>query len=140
MISFFVAGTPVAQGNHRATRRGRIYETTKGHREWREAVRLAASAIIGDPITGPVQLTALFTFVRPMSHLKVGGGLRKGKPLGKTTKPDLSKLVRCVEDSITDAGVWRDDSQVTDLVAYKTYGKNPGVLIKIAPIVITTTD
>ena len=37
------------------------------------------------------------------------------------TKPDVDKLARACLDGMTDAGVFRDDSQVTTLTARKRY-------------------
>jgi crossover junction endodeoxyribonuclease RusA len=49
--------------------------------------------------------------------------------------PDLDKLVRCICDALTDAGVWKDDAQVCVLVAAKRYTNGlPGVLIQIAEL------
>ena len=52
-----------------------------------------------------------------------------------TATYDIDKLTRAVLDSITKAGVWRDDSDVVDLTVRKTYADNhqPGVLISIIP-------
>ena len=133
------AGDPVGQGNHRRNQWGATYETTKGHAAWRNAVGLMArTALRGRaPITGPVRLSAEFRFARPPSHLKKSGGLKKGKPRAKVSAPDLSKLVRCIEDALTDAGVWEDDSRV---VAYGSVTKRycfpgeEGVTIWVEPI------
>jgi len=134
-ITFTIAGTPVAQGNHRASQTGRIYETTKGHAAWRMAVKLAAvEATNAVDFSGAVVLILTFRFHRPPSHLKKNGELRKGYSHAKVTKPDLSKCLRAVEDSLTDAGIWRDDSYVTRIAAVKEYHANPGVVITIVEI------
>lgn len=48
---------------------------------------------------------------------------------------DIDKLTRAVLDSVTQAGIWRDDSDVVDLTVRKTYADlhEPGVLISITP-------
>jgi Holliday junction resolvase RusA-like endonuclease len=49
-------------------------------------------------------------------------------------RPDLDKLLRSTLDGLTDAGVWRDDSQVVSISAAKVYAKNgdtPGVIIEV---------
>ena len=43
-LAFFIAGTPVAQGNHRQSPTGRTYETTKGHAAWRRTIAVEAMA------------------------------------------------------------------------------------------------
>ena len=87
-------------------------------------------------ITGPAKLELVFTFPRPKSHVLKSGGLAKGAPAHKTSSPDLSKLIRCVEDSLTDAKVWTDDSYVVEVNALKRYAKHTeatGVKVWVAP-------
>jgi Holliday junction resolvase RusA-like endonuclease len=48
--------------------------------------------------------------------------------------PDLDKLVRCISDAVTDAGLWHDDSQVVSIKAAKRYAAPPGVLITIKEV------
>jgi Holliday junction resolvase RusA-like endonuclease len=36
-------------------------------------------------------------------------------------KPDLSKLIRTVEDSITDGHGWTDDARVVEILARKVW-------------------
>ena len=131
-----VPGKPVAQGNHRSNGY-RIYETSKGHKQWRALVKTCAEAEVkkrGHPaILGPVVLVVDFFFRRPTSHLKKDGSLRKGKPRAKVSSPDLSKLVRCVEDALTDAGVWEDDSRVVQCLSRKQYAPEEMCRIQIEP-------
>jgi crossover junction endodeoxyribonuclease RusA len=62
-----------------------------------DAVRLSASFYLPRPKTLPVR--------RPRAHVK---------------KPDLSKLVRALEDALTGV-VYRDDSQIVELLVGKYY-------------------
>jgi hypothetical protein len=55
----------------------------------------------------------LFLMPRPVSAPR-----RVTRP---TKKPDLDKLVRCVKDGLTRAGVYRDDAQVIATVARKEF-------------------
>ena len=118
------------QGNHRWNPKlRRMFETTKGHAAWRLIVmRLAQVAHRESELeqfTGPVILELRFRLPRPKGHVKKDGTLRLGKPELPISSPDLSKLVRAVEDSLTGAGVWTDDSLVADLFARKRYA-SPG--------------
>jgi len=90
-----------------------MVEDSKHIKKWRKAVLTAAQLAMSvewTPIGVPVVLECCFRFSRPDSHRKKDGSLRLGKPLAKVSKPDLSKLIRAVEDSLTDAGAWTDDS------------------------------
>jgi Holliday junction resolvase RusA-like endonuclease len=69
----------------------------------------------------PLHVSLRFSFLRPKSHLKKNGELRKGAPVAMTRKPD---------DALTGI-VWRDDSQVTSHYADKAYGPQSGVWVKV---------
>jgi len=130
-IRFIVPGVPVSQGNHRYDpRRHRLYESTKGHSQWRKAVTLYAAQarsrlLDGQMMIGPLHGHFEFVFPIPANYLKKNGEFRAGYPNTKITKPDLSKLVRAVEDSITDSGLWEDDSQLVAISAHKMFEFTP---------------
>lgn len=139
-IAFFVEGVPVSQGSKVSIPVGwrpgqldrprmKLVESAnlgrrKRLKHWRELVTYhAAQAIRGErAFEGAVLLTAQFIFERPKSHFTRAGDLRGSAPRNAISKRlgDLCKLVRAIEDSITDAGVWGDDVQV---VGYPGTGK-----------------
>ena len=82
-----------------------------------------------EPIDGPVSVKVAFTLPKPKSA-------RKGAVPSK--KPDLDKLVRSTFDALTDAGVWRDDSQVVSLQASKVYPNGLGGLGVPGAIIIVS--
>lgn len=93
-----------------------VFERRGLNRPWRTAVRKAFEAAWGSrpPIDREVVLEAVFMFKRPKDHHVAGDPARPTR-LGAPTRctshscGDLSKLIRCVEDEVTDAKVWRDD-------------------------------
>jgi Holliday junction resolvase RusA-like endonuclease len=92
---------------------------------WRQDVAARArEAMLGAPqLLRSVILTVVFEFPRPKSHYRTGryaSELRADAPRHVATKPDLSKLVRAIEDAMTGI-VWRDDSQVAAVRAMKVY-------------------
>lgn len=95
-------------------------------RNWMNAVREAAAQAMADaaeekrevslrqPLTGPILLTVRFYFGRPKSHYGTGRNaqtLKKSAPQYCARAPDLSKLVRSLEDAMTGV-IYRDDCQV----------------------------
>jgi len=97
---------------------------------WRDNVRSAALAVYqnsNNPFgSDPVSVQITFTFARPTAHFGTG----KNADTIKTSAPpfpsshaigDIDKLVRACLDALTDAGVWKDDSQVVDLHARKVW-------------------
>jgi Holliday junction resolvase RusA-like endonuclease len=147
-LSFWVPGIPQPQGSTKNFKRGAKIITTSDNvklRPWRNAVSWQAQvAAAGAGLSGlqmalgtfadPVVLYAEFYFPRPKGHFGKRG-LLPSAPTHHTVKPDLSKLVRAIEDSLTDAGIWRDDNQVVTIAAAKHYtGNAPGVQISVRPI------
>ena len=118
-ISFSVVGEPAPQGSKRNVGHGIMIEASKAVKPWREAVKWAAvEAIAGRPrpLLGSAKGAALFLEVefflrRPKSV--------KDKYPGK--RPDIDKLLRSTMDALTQAGVYRDDSQVVDTHMSKRY-------------------
>jgi Holliday junction resolvase RusA-like endonuclease len=127
-----VHGKPAPQGSKRAfavrgkggVPTGRVAVIESSHdrvKSWRQAVIDAALVTHTPhdwPLTGPLRIGVVFALPRPKGHYRTGKNasqLRDTAPRYPAGVPDLSKLLRSTEDALTDAGVWRDDSQV---VAY----------------------
>lgn len=130
VAEFVVDGLPVPQGSKSAwvsqagpKPRAIVHDdNAKVLKPWRALVQAAAAAVRPAlPIEGPVLLVAEFRFVRPKS-------VRRERP---SVKPDLSKLLRAIEDSITDSGLWKDDAQVVTARVEKVYAERAGVLVRI---------
>ena len=89
-----------------------------------EAAALAATAAGDEAMTGALSLYVTFTLARPKGHYGTGrnsANLRPSAPPYPATRPDLTKLVRGLEDALTGA-LWRDDAQVVIQVLSKVYG------------------
>lgn len=128
-----VPGVAAPQGSKRHVGNGRMIESSARVKPWRESIRAAALAEMGDdwtPIDGPVEVTVAYYLPRPKSHYGTGrnaGTLKPSAPTYHTSKPDIDKLDRAVLDALTSAGVWRDDSQVWSLYPVKKYADNAPV-------------
>ena len=107
---------------------------------WRGQVQAAVAALDAEPFDGPVELHVGFELDRPKGHYGTGrnaGTVKASAPVHPSVAPDLDKLVRCVNDAITDAGLWRDDAQVVVIAAAKRYIDigPPGVHITVKELV-----
>lgn len=111
VTAFFVEGTPAPQGSKRHVGHGRLIESSKKVKPWREAVAREARKHYPRPKQGPIRLTIIFAMPRP----KAWGKLRRDPMI---QRPDLDKLVRAVCDALTGIA-WQDDSQVTRIHACK---------------------
>lgn len=120
-----VYGKPVTQGSKVRTRWSVRDDNAERLRPWREAVKQAAlDALDGrERLEGPVSVAVTFTFDRPKSA-------PKSRPCWPITRSsgDVDKLQRAVFDALTDAGVWRDDSQVVRVTADKVHVGDDGAL------------
>jgi crossover junction endodeoxyribonuclease RusA len=152
-ITFCVYGTAVPKGStksfayalkNRTTgapildRHGKpIYRAATTHdnpktKGWQQLVAEGASqAMNGNGVLfhGPIRLRLEFYLPRPKS-------LPRSKPRAHVTKPDLSKLTRCAEDSLTGV-VIRDDAQIVELQVTKQYaalGDSPRAIVTIEPL------
>jgi Holliday junction resolvase RusA-like endonuclease len=135
-ITIEVLGTPAPKGSGRAMLiAGRARHIASGStvnqarlRAWDTAVREAAAASVGavtaPPFVGePLRLYIVFRLARPSGHWGKRG-LRPGAPAYPCTKPDLSKLVRSTEDTLTGI-VYDDDSRIVAVAVEKVYA-DPG--------------
>jgi Holliday junction resolvase RusA-like endonuclease len=145
-ITLTITGTPAPQGSKDAmpiykgskkkgtrvfTGRVNLVESSATTlKPWRAAVTLQARRQYDRPapLDVPLSVGMVFLIARPKS-------VRRPYP---NVKPDLSKLVRAVEDALTDAKVWRDDALVVRYheldKRYAAAGEQPGVLVSIRPL------
>lgn len=125
-LQFVVDGVPQVQGNHRVGRGkfAKIYDANPQLPHWREQVKYeaASQAIQLDhrAFTGPVRLEVVFWLHRPLSAPKTQDVLPITRGGG-----DWDKLARAIGDSLVDAGVLRDDSQIVAGCVEKFYAVGP---------------
>lgn len=137
-VAFTVLGVPAPQGSFRAatsrnTGRAFLVQSCKRTMPWRQEVAAVAERAMGGRklLDGPAALTVHFVLPRPRSH-HGRRGLRPSAPKHPTTKPDLSKLVRAIEDALTGT-VWVDDSLVVYTMTHKRYDDTapPGAYVEV---------
>jgi len=126
-----VYGTPAPQGSKRYVGNGVMVESSKKVKPWRADVREAALSALAaspwwDPSTARVIMHVTFTLPRPLGHYRTKDGQRTAllhdwAPAYHASKPDLDKLVRSTCDALTSAGVYGDDSRVSQIIATKAY-------------------
>lgn len=143
MIEFFVPGIPASAGSKtgfpvKNKKTGKIKvimaPASKKQKPWMAKVAsIASESYLGKLLYGPIDLRVIFYFHRPKSHFGTGknsGKLKSNAPIYVTKKPDLTKLVRAVEDALTGI-IWKDDSQVVMQSTGKFFCDKPGAKIII---------
>ena len=74
---------------------------------------------------------------RPASHYGTKKGeryLKPNAPRFHTSKPDATKLLRCVEDALNGVLV-KDDARIAEQSVRKVYGDRPGAYILVERLV-----
>lgn len=127
-ITFTIPGEPIPQGSKSAGVKGKravMFEANPKLKAWRLTMTLHARRYAG-LFTGhrALHVTYVFRLTRPKTVLR----------WLPWVKPDLDKLIRAVNDSISNARVWDDDGRVTAITSRKRYADEnnpPGVTITI---------
>lgn len=106
-----VLGVPRPQGSKRfvgvQNGRGKMIESSRHLAAWRRSIVYAASACArGVRFSGPVVVSMVFSMPAPRRVVD-----RNARP---SSRPDLSKLIRAVEDALVDAGVLVDDARIVE--------------------------
>lgn len=145
----FVKGTPAPQGSKRflgmtapsdgSKARPKFKESSKLLPVWRKDIRAALEPLMeGRPLLdGPIEVRVRFWFLRPQHHHVAGDRnrpLKLNAPTYHAQAPDLSKLLRGMEDDLNKL-VWTDDSRIARFVdPVKLWGEQPGMEISIRTI------
>jgi Holliday junction resolvase RusA-like endonuclease len=136
VIQFTVYGTPVAQGRPRFSSQGgftRAYDPKKS-KDFKKYVKLVAAEHRPKKLfEGPLQLfirvykPTLKNFSKKKLAAAESGELRP------VTKPDVDNYVKGIKDACNQI-LWKDDSQVVELLASKWYSEKPRIEIMVVPI------
>jgi crossover junction endodeoxyribonuclease RusA len=130
-LAFTVFGVPLSKGNHRAFwKPGMKYpiltESNRNVKSWQQLVQQGAShqlqqlpASERGLLSGAVRLTIAFYLPRPKKYDK------RGVFVPHVKSPDLDRLERAILDALT-AVAYRDDKQVTEMIAGKYYAEVNG--------------
>jgi Holliday junction resolvase RusA-like endonuclease len=136
MIEFTVYGEPVAQGRPRATTiagKVRMYDPAKS-RDYKDYIRLAASQEAPEtPLEGALLLVVDIYRPIPKSFSKKKTAQAEAGEIRPTTKPDVDNYIKTIKDALKNI-MWRDDSQVVEVVARKWYSQKPRIEVEIQPL------
>jgi len=128
MIHYVVHERPYGQGRARATVRGRhasVYTPSKTREKQKTIGKLLRAMHVGQPLNVPLKVT--FVFYMPI--LKSWSKKKTRRMIGAphVKKPDLSNLVKLVEDA-GNGIVWEDDNLIYHYGdSRKVYDPNPRI-------------
>lgn len=127
-----ILGEPVAQGRPRFSRQGgfvKAYDPAKS-RDYKSYVRMiAAQHAPVTPVEGAIEFSLRIYRAIPKGMPKYKSEAAKAGTLRPVTKPDVSNVLKGVEDALK--GVWyKDDSQIVGFGALgKWYDERPRIEI-----------
>ena len=139
-VEFTVYGLAQPAGSKRGFHRGGrviIVDAAAKSRPWKAQVSDAAALAMADAgislIRDPLEAHFTFYVPRPKGHYGSGRNatvLKPSAPVYPTSRPDLLKLARAVEDSCTGI-VYSDDSLIVREALEKIYGEPARVEVSL---------
>lgn len=143
MIDFIVYGAPHGKGRPRVGKVGqhaRLFTPAKTLAYEGLVAHCGAAAMGSQPlIEGPVELRLLIDSQIPASWSKRKQAQALLGEILPATKPDVDNVVKAIGDGLNGV-VWKDDSQVTDLIVRKRYAEKPQVRVMVRPAVTAVTQ
>jgi Holliday junction resolvase RusA-like endonuclease len=133
-LHLWVPGATVSKGRPRATARGgkvRTFTPAKT-RNYENLVKLEAGRMMAGValFEGPIRLHVTANLQIPASWSKKKQASALDGSLLPTSRPDVDNYAKAVLDALNEV-VFRDDSQVVQLIAGKRYSERPGLSIRI---------
>lgn len=134
MIEFTVPGAPVGKGRPRIGRvagHARMFTPEKTANYENLVRHCAAVAMAGrSPIVGACIAVLDVIVPVPQSWSKKKQAQALAGEVRPTTKPDIDNVLKALADAMNQV-VWRDDSQLVQVVMSKAYGAAPGVRVQV---------
>lgn len=132
---------PTGRGGQPFRKNGRIVVSTVDSnpksKDWMRLVAREAGEAMRDadlqPTRLPVALSVTFYRARPKGHFGSGrnaGRLKPSSPAWPATKPDMSKLLRAVEDALSGV-VYHDDAQIVAEQLVKDFDETPRIEVSV---------
>lgn len=125
-----ITSAPQAQGRPRFTVRGGHAIAFNPHKDTKNWYRLQISGQIEAVITSPIELEMTFYMPIPKSTSKKKSKEMLENKIKHIKKPDIDNLQALILNCFTGI-VYRDDSQVYKIIAFKKYSAIPRTEIKI---------
>ena len=132
-VNFTVKGRPTPWA--RAGSKGGVRYTPAHVRQYQDFVKKCAADTMmdRDPLSGPLSMEILFYLPIPTSWPKWKREASMWGIVYPASKPDLSNLIKAIEDACNTV-VWDDDAQVVRMKPAKLYGVTPQAQVTVTPI------
>jgi Holliday junction resolvase RusA-like endonuclease len=146
-IKFTIPGEPVAKGRPKFVIRYKgkvpfvhVYtpKETESYEKYVCACAVTSGVLPAEPLDCCLVLSVVFVHERTQELLKTGrGGKYKYSTdrIKKPTKPDLTNLIKAIEDGINHSNLWVDDARIVESHNYKYWaaiGESPHVEVTVS--------
>ena len=135
-IWFEIPGEPVPQGRPIFSSKTKTARDPDKSRNYKKLVRFYARRSKPPDILKGALIVHIDIFKLPpksISGVKKNQAALKNETMRPVTKPDADNYVKSVTDACTGI-IWKDDSQVVELLVRKFYSMNPRVVVKVREI------
>lgn len=132
LLEFTIPGRPQAWQRAGRNNRTGVTFTPKETARYENLVKHMAAQAMGPhpPLEGPLRLEVLIDLEPPRSWSEKRKREAVSGEIRATKKPDLSNLAKGIEDAMNGI-VYRDDSQIVELVVTKDYADKPQVTVTV---------
>lgn len=133
MIRLTIPGEPMGKARPRMTRKGFIY-TPKKTVNYETLIRELFAIKYPDfqPIEGSVEMNLTAYLKIPKTSNKKTMLMETGE-IRPTKKPDMSNILKTVEDALNNLA-YNDDKQIVELTVKKWFSNRPRIELEIAEI------
>ena len=143
MIDFIVYGAPQGKGRARVGRMGQMVRmfTPAKTVAYEGLVAQCGAVAMGDRplLQGAVELRLLIDVQVPASWSKRKRQQALDAVLLPGIKPDVDNVIKAIGDGLNGV-VWRDDAQITDIIARKRYAEKPQVRVMVRAAVTSDSQ
>ena len=125
-----VEGEVVPKGRARITRSGIAY-TPKKTRDYENKLAFFAAEVMKDSplLEGPLWVCVRVSVSIPESWSKKKRALALAGEIKPIGRPDLDNYIKILD--ALNGIVWKDDSQIVEISAFKYYGEKPRLFLDI---------
>ena len=125
-----VEGEVVPKGRARITRSGIAY-TPKKTRDYENKLAFFAAEVMKDSplLEGPLWVCVRVSVSIPESWSKKKRALALAGEIKPIGRPDLDNYIKILD--ALNGIVWKDDSQIVEISAFKYYGEKPRLFVDI---------
>jgi Holliday junction resolvase RusA-like endonuclease len=136
MIKFTIPIPPTAQMRPKRSKFGRMYKNKKQDTRENQIIGYLIQKKPDSMLEGPLSLVVRAVMPRPKSHFGTGknsGKLKDSAPYWHSCKPDLSNIIKQIEDCM-EGLFFKNDSQIASEIVSKRYGLRPRWEIEISKL------